>query len=177
MAGKRRHKRIIKRLDTEFSSEGSRCHGTSSNLSESGLFLRTIKPLPPNTQVDVSIQLTDTMVSRLKGTVRWVVKSAQSTGKSGMGIEIIESDRHYVNFLNTFLPPEERICYGEHKKAVPAPPAAKIEHAARRGSGPVPRPKSPPAAARKSDHETEDNEIDSLISSLFSKREKKQGEQ
>jgi len=184
MPGKRRHKRIIKRLYTEFSSEGSSFRGTSSNLSESGLFLRTIKPLPTNAEVNVSIQFPDNTVSRLKGTVRWSLKSAMRNGRSGMGIEISEFDRHYVNFLNTFLPPEEQILYQEHKKAVPAPPAAKIEPAAPRERRPVPRPhsrhvprpKSLPAAARRSDHETEDNEIDSLISSLFSKREKKEGE-
>ncbi|MDA8240735.1 MAG: PilZ domain-containing protein [Nitrospiraceae bacterium] len=176
MAGKRRHKRIIKRLDTEFSSEGSSFRGTSSNLSEGGLFLRTTKPLPTNTQVDVCIHLPENIVSRLKGTVRWVLKSAMRTGRSGMGIEISENDHHYVNFLNTLLLPEEQKLYKEHEKAVPASPAAKIEHAARGRSGPVPRPKSPPVATRKSGHETEDNEIDSMISSLFSKRQKKQGE-
>ncbi len=110
-----------------------------------------------------------------------------------MGIEISENDRHYVNFLNTLLPSEEQILYKEYQKAVPAPPAAKIEQAAahrgsgpvahpksppaaHKGSGPVPRPKSSPSATRKSAHETEDNEIDSLISSLFSQRQKKQGE-
>ncbi len=183
MAGKRRHKRIIKRLNTEFSSEGSSFRGTSSNLSESGLFLRTIKPLPVDTQVEVSIQLPDNTISKLKGTVRWSLKSSQrgTASRSGMGIEISENDRHYVNFLNTLLPPEGQILYKEHKKAVPAPPAAKIGHIAPQESRPVPRPKSPPAAIRKTDLETEgneikDNEIDSLISSLFSKRQKKQGE-
>ncbi len=181
MAGKRRHKRIIKRLDTEFSSEGLSFRGTSSNFSEGGLFIRTTKPLPPDTQVDVAIQLPDNIVSRLKGTVRWVLKSAMRTGRSGMGIEISENDHHYVNFLNTLLPPEEQILYKEQKKFVPAPPAAKIEHvphrenspARRRDSSPVSRPKNSPAAAREIDYETEDNEIDSLILSLFPKREKK----
>lgn len=93
-----------------------------------------------------------------------------------MGIEISENDHHYVNFLNSFLPPEAQIIYEEHKKAVPAPPAAKIEPIAPQKSKPVPHPKSPPAAPRKIDNETNDNEINSLISSLFSKREKKQGE-
>jgi uncharacterized protein (TIGR02266 family) len=177
MPGKRRHRRIIKRLNTEFSSEGSSFRGTSSNLSESGLFLRTIKPLPVDTQVEVSIHLPDNTVSKLKGTVRWSLKSSQRTSsRSGMGIEISENDHHYVNFLNSFLPPEAQIIYEEHKKAVPAPPAAKIEPIAPQKSKPVPHPKSPPAAPRKIDNETNDNEINSLISSLFSKREKKQGE-
>ena len=142
MAGKRQHKRIIKRLDTEFSSEGPSFHGMSSNLSEGGLFLRTIKPLPVDTPVEVSIQLPDNTVSRLKGTVRWSLKSVQRTARSGMGIEISENDRHYVNFLNTFLSPEEQILYKEHKKAVPAPPAAKIGHSVQQETGPVPRPTS-----------------------------------
>ena len=183
MAGKRRHKRIIKRLNTEFSSEGSSFRGTTSNLSESGLFLKTIKPLPVDTQVEVSIQLPDNTVSKIKGTVRWNLKSSQkgAASRSGMGIEIGENDNHYVNFLNTFLSPEGQILYKEHKKSVPAPPAAKIEPIARQESKPVPPPKCPPAATRKidletEDNETKDNEIDSLISSLFTKREKKQDE-
>ena len=181
MAGKRRHKRVIKRLHTEFSSESSSFRGTTSNLSESGLFLKTIKPLSVDTQVELSIQLPDNTVSKLKGTVRWNLKSSQrgAASRSGMGIEISENDRHYVNFLNTFLPSEEQILYKQLKKAVPAPPAAKIEHIAHQKSRPVPHPKSPPAVPRKRDLETKDNEtknneIDSLISSLFSKGDKKQ---
>jgi hypothetical protein len=91
-----------------------------------------------------------------------------------MGIEISENDRHYVNFLNTFLSPEEQI--QGHTKAAQAPPAARTEHPAHRGSRHVPHSNSQPAANRKSDHETKGDEIDSLISSLFSKPEKKQGE-
>ncbi len=180
MAGKRRHKRIIKRLNTEFSSEGISFRGTSSNLSGSGLFLRTIKPLPTNAEVEVRIQLPDETISRLKGTVRWSLKSAMKTGRSGMGIEISEYDRHYVDFLNTLLPPEEQIQYHEHKKSLPTPPAAKVENAAHRDNRHphpenrhIPHPKSPHAAEPKGDQEKEDDKIDSLISSLFSKREKK----
>jgi len=187
MAGKRRHKRVIKRLHTEFSSEDSSFRGTTSNLSESGLFLKTIKPLSVDTQVEVGIQLSDNTVSKLKGTVRWNLKSSQrgAASRSGMGIEIIENDRYYVDFLNALLPPEEQILYRENRKTVLAPPAAKVEHIAPQKSRPVPRPKSPPAVTRQTNHKTKgtrnsdleakDNEIDSLISSLFSKGEKKQG--
>jgi hypothetical protein len=127
--------------------------------------------------VEVSIQLPDNTVSKLKGTVRWSLKAAQRTSsRSGMGIEISENDRHYIDFLNTLLPPEEQILFKEHKKVVPVPTAVKVEHIAPQKSRPVPSPKSPPAAPRKRDLETKDNEIDSLISSLFSKGEKKQDE-
>jgi hypothetical protein len=183
MAGKRRHKRIIKRLATEFSSEALSFRGTSSNLSESGLFLRTIKPLPADTELEVSILLPDDSVAQLKGTVRWSLKSP-STWRSGMGIEISETDRIYVDFLNTHLPAEERIVYRERRKAIPPAPALKIEQAASRESKPVHRreaepahhPQSPDENAQEDDHEEDDSAIDSLIHSLFSKRDKKQGE-
>ncbi len=126
-----------------------------------------------------------------------------------MGIELSENDRHYVNFLNTFLSPEDRIIYEEQKKALQAQPPANTGQAAAtgetkpvahpkrtpattRGNRPVPHPKgsaastpdnrsashpkSPPSAAQESDHGTDDNEIDSIILSLFSNREKKQAE-
>jgi hypothetical protein len=109
-----------------------------------------------------------------------------------MGIEIVENDLNYVNFLNTFLPSEEQILYKEPKKAVQEPPAAKIGSAGHRGSAPVSkrgsgqasprgsapahRPKGSPEATRQSDQEMDDKEIDSLIFSLFPKRESKQGE-
>jgi hypothetical protein len=184
MPGKRRYRRVIKRLAAEFSSEGFSFRGTSSALSEGGLFLRTIKPLPADTEVDISIQLPGDTFARLKGTVRWSLKSVQSNWRSGMGIEISETDRNYVDFLNTLLPPEEQIVYKEQKKAVPAPPAVKTEQAADRKRGPassqegepVSHRKVSPAAARQSGREMEDEEIDSLISPLFSKGEKEEGE-
>jgi hypothetical protein len=189
MAGRRRHKRIVKRLETQFFSGDLSFRGTSSNLSASGLFLRTIKPFPPDTQVGISIQLPDNTVATLKGMVRWSLKAAHRSGRSGMGIEISEYDRHYVDFLNSFLPPQEQILRKEQKKSVPeksvlAPPAPKIEQTVHRDSIPAPRcertpparPKGPPKATRQSDNEIEDTEIDSLFSSLFSRNAKKEAE-
>jgi hypothetical protein len=100
-----------------------------------------------------------------------------------MGIEISENDRHYADFLNTLLPPEEHILYKEQKKAAqaPAPKTVQADSPGRRPvpprqSAPPPPPKGPPAAAQESGCEADDNEIDSLIVSLFSKRDNKQDE-
>ncbi len=101
-----------------------------------------------------------------------------------MGIEISEHDRNYADFLNAFLPPEDQIHYDEHNKVVPAPHAAKTEQAASLQNGPIPNakgapvppPKSLPSAKCGIDHETEADEIDSLISSLFSTSEKNKSE-
>lgn len=174
MAGKRKHLRIIKRLNAEFSFGGESFRATTSNLSEGGLFLRTQKPLPADLQVDIRIQLPDDTVSSIKGTVRQSIKSVAKNGRSGMGVEISECDRHYVNFLNSFLPPLKQIIYDEHKKSLPQPAAEKIGHPSPQESGPISLLKSPSVVAREADHEIKENEIDSLISSLFSKNQKKE---
>lgn len=116
MQHRRRHRRIVKRLETEFSSGGSGSRGISSDISAGGLFVRTSKPFTPDTLLDLTLHLPGNMVSRLKGKVRWAAKMGQLTGKSGMGIEIVENDENFVNFFNTLLPPAEQV-YPEHRYA------------------------------------------------------------
>jgi Tfp pilus assembly protein PilZ len=153
----RKDKRIVKRLETEFSVGASHFRGISSVLSESGLFLRTSKPFSAGTPVDLTIHLPGNMVARLKGIVRWASNLGQMSGKNGMGIEIIESDKSYVDFLNTLLPPGEQAQHKENRNAEPAPAD----------------PKSEPAALPKSEQDAKEGEIDSMISSLFPKRKEK----
>jgi uncharacterized protein (TIGR02266 family) len=164
MRQQRKHKRIVKRLETEFSAGGSDFRGISSDLSEGGLFVRTSKPFAPDTLVDLTIHLPGNMVTRLKGRVRWAIKIGQMSAKNGMGIEIIESDQNFVNLLNTLLPPGEKMQDKENKNAGSAPAGAKIEPAA--------PPKIEHVVPPKSEQDLKDDEIDSMISALFSKRDK-----
>ena len=152
---KRRHKRIIKRLETEFSANGLAFQGVSSDLSRSGVFVRTNKPFPADTLVDLTIHLPGNIVSRLKGSVRRSIKTGQTTIKNGMGMEIIELDQNYVNFLNDILPAEEQVHNIEHNKLEAVPSVANSE--------PVARPKI--------EQDSKDDEIDKMISSLFLKRD------
>lgn len=152
---KRRHKRIIRRLQTEFSADGLAFRGVSSDLSKSGLFVRTNKPFPPDTLVDITIHLPGNMLSRLKGSVRRTVKTGQTTIKNGMGMEIVESDQNYINFLNGILPIEEQVDL-EYKNSEAVPSVANSE--------PVARPKV--------EQDSTDDVIDVMISSLFLKRDK-----
>src|SRR5512135_3183644 len=114
---KRRHKRIIRRLETEFSANGLAFRGISSDLSRSGVFVRTNNPFPADTLVDLTIHLPGNMVSRLKGSVRRAIKTGQTAFKNGMGMEIVELDQNYVNFLNDILPAEEQVHHIEHKNS------------------------------------------------------------
>ncbi len=163
MPGTRKHLRVIKRLETEFSSEGLCFRGISSDMSESGLFVRTSKPFSPETMIDLTLHLPDNTLSRLKGVVRWAVKMGLVSEKDGMGVEIVQSDRNFIDFLNTLLPSGEKAHYKEF--AGTAISQAGNKPAASPGSSTEPRPKSEP--------DLENDEIDSAISSVFSKKDRK----
>ncbi len=96
---KRRYKRYTKRLETEFSAANMTYKGISSDLSEKGLFIRTQHGFVPGTKINIKLLLPDGTISHLKGIVRRTVKTPHRFVKNGMGIELIETDIHYENFL------------------------------------------------------------------------------
>lgn len=103
---KRRHGRFVRRLETEFSAEGKNYRGISSDLSRSGLFIRTNHAFSIGTLLDILIHLPDG-TSQLKGAVRRALKTPVVSLKNGMGIELTEKDASYTKFLDTFFPVEE----------------------------------------------------------------------
>jgi uncharacterized protein (TIGR02266 family) len=117
MRQKRKHKRVVKRLETEFSAGGSDSRGISSDVSASGLFVRTSKPFTPDTLLDLTLHLPGNAVSKIKGRVRWAAKMGMISGRNGMGIEIVETDENFVNFINSLLPPGEQRHYQENRYA------------------------------------------------------------
>jgi hypothetical protein len=179
MREKRRHRRIIKRLDIDCSGAGTDIRGISSCLSGNGLFLRTSKPFPPDTPVDLTIHLPDHIVSRVRGVVRTAARTGLTYGKNGMGIEIVECDQNFVTFMNSLLPVEEHI--QQKQRGVDAEPAMPIEKpaalphdsaATQPKKEPPPHPKKRPAVSSKSEDAETDETIDSLLSSLFQEGEK-----
>ena len=96
-----RHPRFTKRLEARFSSGGMSFAGISSNLSESGLFIRTNRGFAPDTAIDIELVMPDGKISSLKGLVRRTIKTPLSS-KNGMGVELIEKDAAYINFLKSF---------------------------------------------------------------------------
>jgi hypothetical protein len=99
--GYQRHPRFTKRLEARFSSGGISFTGISSNLSESGLFIRTNRGFAPDTAIDIEMVMPDGKTSSLKGLVRRTIKTPLSS-KNGMGVELIEKDAAYINFLKSF---------------------------------------------------------------------------
>lgn len=107
MKARRQHKRYVKRCEIEFSAQDITGRGISSNLSVNGLFIRTSRPFPPDTIIDITIHLPDGVTSKIKGKVMRASKSALGVGTyvksamSGMGVEIIDKDAHYTQFVNS----------------------------------------------------------------------------
>ena len=99
---KRRRQRVTKRLEVKFISSGISFTGILSNLSEGGLFIRTNHGFTPGTIIDIELVMPDDKISFLKGVVRRTIKIPMSLNKNGMGVELIEKDAAFINFLKSF---------------------------------------------------------------------------
>jgi hypothetical protein len=100
---KRRHPRFIKRLTATFFVDRQKCRGISSDLSESGLFIRTSRGLAVNTAITIELLLPNDKVSLLKGIVKRTVRTPISSMKNGMGIEITEKDATFTDFVRSVI--------------------------------------------------------------------------
>lgn len=107
----RKHKRVQKSCKVEFCANNKTYRGDSDNFSIGGLFVRTDNLLAPDSVISIIVYLPDGSVSKVKGTVRQVIKTCndtvmaapQQTFKGGMGIEITERDPCYINFFLSLL--------------------------------------------------------------------------
>lgn len=98
---KRRHQRFIKRLATKFIINNESFTGISSDFSEGGLFIRTNRGCSANHPIEIKIFMPDNSVSSLKGIVRRTTRTPIPSMKNGMGIEIIEKDGVFIDFLKS----------------------------------------------------------------------------
>jgi hypothetical protein len=100
----RKSDRFVRRLETEFTAENKTYRGISSDLSLSGLFIRTNHAFVPGTILDISLHLPEGETSILKGKVMRAYKTPIVALKNGMGVLLIEKDSHYINFMKLFSP-------------------------------------------------------------------------
>jgi hypothetical protein len=99
--GYQRHPRFTKRLEATFSSGGLSFRGILSNISANGLFIRTNRGFTPDTIVDIEVVMPDNRISLLKGVVKRTIKTPLTSVKNGMGIELMEKDAIFVNFVHS----------------------------------------------------------------------------
>ncbi|MBA4371691.1 MAG: hypothetical protein C0402_02385 [Thermodesulfovibrio sp.] len=99
---KRKHARFIRRLETEFSADGKDYRAISSDFSCDGLFIRTNHAFPPGTVLSIRVHLPDGETAVLKGRVRRALKTTVVSLKNGMGVELLEKNLSYTNFMLGF---------------------------------------------------------------------------
>lgn len=111
MAEKRRLKRNIRRCETEFTHGEVSNRGIASDFSEDGLFIKTTRPVAPESVIDMMVYLPNGSVSRLKGMVKWSSRTPTGrvfgasgrarSARSGMGLELLEKDENYDLFIRS----------------------------------------------------------------------------
>ena len=97
------YKRYTKRLVGEFSFGDRVFKGISSNISERGLFLKTNNCMVQDSPIDLTFHLSDGNKAIVKGIVRWNIKSNSPLIKNGMGIELLEYDNSYHEFMKASI--------------------------------------------------------------------------
>jgi type IV pilus assembly protein PilZ len=85
MDDKRQHPRVPVAFKVAYRSKGDLQKDLVTDLSPGGLFVRTSKPLPIGTEVDLEVSLDDADVPmHVRGKVIWL---RQRHGPEGMGIQ------------------------------------------------------------------------------------------
>jgi Tfp pilus assembly protein PilZ len=111
---RRKHPRFVKRLETRIVSDHISFWSISSDLSKSGLFIRTNRGLNIDTTIDIELSLPDNRISLLKGIVRRTTRTGISSMKNGMGVEIIEKDQPFIDFVNSVMGEKEEYLGKKH---------------------------------------------------------------
>lgn len=111
---RRRHPRFVKRLETRIVSDHISFWSISSDLSKSGLFIRTNRGLNIETIIDIELSLPDNGIALLKGIVRRTTRTGVSSMKNGMGVEIIEKDQAFIDFVNSVIGEKEEHSEKKH---------------------------------------------------------------
>jgi hypothetical protein len=76
--------------------------GSTDNLSEGGMFVRTDAPLPEKSPVQIELEA-DGLRIPLKGVVKWVREGAESGRPNGMGVELLRPPPRYLHFVRQRL--------------------------------------------------------------------------
>jgi PilZ domain len=120
LKARRQYRRFKRRLEVEFSAEGRHYRGISSNFSLGGLFVRTNHAFAPGTLIDLKLHLPAGGAAALKGLVKMALKTPVISLGNGMGVEILERDPVFVDFMKS-LTNEEAPLTGEGSAGTESP--------------------------------------------------------
>lgn len=108
---RRTQKRFAKRCTAKFTADGQTYTALCRNLSLDGLFIKTRKPLSIDKIIEMMVDLPDGSTSKLTGRVTRAIREPYSLmleragipSKDGMGIQLIEKDANYLDFVTLLI--------------------------------------------------------------------------
>ena len=107
MSDKRTPIRLKKRLSVHFGTEEATRVAFTEDISETGMFIKSLNVCPPNTKIKIEFSPDDTNRVVLEARVMWAKKVPQNlfhlVKKSGMGVRILRfysGEEHYRRFCD-----------------------------------------------------------------------------
>ncbi len=73
--------------------------GMSGNLSESGLFINTNRKFAVDSPIELELLLPGKKTAFLKGIIKRISRAGVSSVKNGLGIQIVENDQTFIDFV------------------------------------------------------------------------------
>jgi hypothetical protein len=95
----RKHERYATKLKVKINSGGLSFWAITSDISKKGLRIRVNQEFPVNMVLHLDLIMPDGHVSFIKGVVRYVKETHQSKRRFGLGIEIIDDDATFRDYL------------------------------------------------------------------------------
>jgi len=95
----RKNKRFTTQLHVKLNSGSLIAWGILCDVSENGLFVKSNRDFTMDTPISIEIFMPDNTNSFLKGTVKRKIEMSESYRKHGLGIELIEKDAPYQQYV------------------------------------------------------------------------------
>lgn len=95
----RKNKRFTTQLHVKLSSGSLITWGILCDVSENGLFVKSNRDFIMDTAISIEIFMPDNTNSLVKGIVKRKIEMSESYRKHGLGIEIIEKDASYQQYV------------------------------------------------------------------------------
>jgi uncharacterized protein (TIGR02266 family) len=105
--------RVPLQAEVDFESESNLYSGFSTNLSEGGIFVATVKLLPIGTPVDLNVTLPGEGALALRGVVRWtrILNIDTPDVYPGIGVQFVDLTAELSAALRRFLAHREPLFY------------------------------------------------------------------
>ena len=95
----RKEHRVPTKLVVKIHSGVLRTWGVVSDISHNGLFIHAKHKLNPDTILDIELMMPDGKTAVLRGVVKRIVILPDTHRKFGMGVEVIEKDTTYRDYM------------------------------------------------------------------------------